>query len=164
MIYSGEFRLHLVLLTRILGYDRNAQLSIHKTLVDINKSNLNYDSSRSRNFTQSAINSVIKLESDSVSGGSIKLNYIRSLYLLVEDQYGISLDKFLEENFMEIPTRLKDVTGFLRFSTNRFGDMSCRFLDIPLPFSSINNGIHSGIPIIWSTWGGFNSPCSADFN
>ena len=44
MIYSGEFRLHLVLIARILGYDKNARIAINKTLIDINDSNLNFDS------------------------------------------------------------------------------------------------------------------------
>jgi len=149
MIYSGEFRLHLVLMARILGYDKNARIAINKTLIDINDSNLNFDSSRSRNYIQSAISSVNKLESDSLSSDQIKLNYIKSIYTLAQDQYDISLDKFLEENFIEIP---------------RFGDMACRFIDINMPFSSINNGKYSNEPLTWSKFGGFNSPCSADFN
>lgn len=164
MIYSGEFRLHLVLMARILGYDKNARIAINKTLIDINDSNLNFDSSRSRNYIQSAISSVNKLESDSLSSDQIKLNYIQSIYKLAQDQYDISLDKFLEENFIEIPIRLKEATTYLGFSTSRFGDMACRFIDINMPFSSINNGKYSNEPLTWSKFGGFNSPCSADFN
>ena len=84
MIYSGEFRLPLVLMARILGYDKNARIAINKTLIDINDSNLNFDSSRSRNYIQSAISSVNKLESDSLSSDQIKLNYIEGLRNKIE--------------------------------------------------------------------------------
>ena len=101
MIYSGEFRLHLVLMARILGYDKNARIAINKTLIDINDSNLNFDSSRSRNYIQSAISSVNKLESDSLSSDQIKLNYIQSIYKLAQDQYDISLYKIFFQKFIK---------------------------------------------------------------
>lgn len=164
MIYPGEFRLHLVLISKILKYDYKSMVFFNKTIIDINNSTINFDSSKVVMYKKSASSSVRQLTKDTNAGDVIKLNYLREIYGLAQDQYGISIDKFLEENYIEIPLTLKAVSEFIGVVTTRYGDKWCRFIDIDIPISELENSKYSNKKMTWSFLGGFNSPWSADLN
>jgi hypothetical protein len=164
MIYSGEFRLHLLLISKILKQDYRSMVFLNKTIIDINNSNINFDSSRVVMYKKSASSSVRQLTNDKNAGDIIKLNYLREIYGLVQEQYEISIDKFLEENYIEIPLTLKTVSEFIGVVTTRYGDKWCRFIDLDIPISELENSKYSNKKMTWSFLGGFNSPWSADFN
>ena len=163
MILSGEFRIHLELLSRILDFDKKAKLSINKTIIDIKSSNINYDSARTVYYLQNAISAVSSLERDSITGDVVKIAYVESIINIIISQYGISLDKFLEENYVEIPLILKNMVVYLGHSTERYGTKKCNYSDINEKISSIDVAKYSGKKLTWSSLGGFNSEYSADF-
>jgi hypothetical protein len=164
MIYSGEFRLHLVLISKILKYDYKSMTLLNKTIIDINNSTINFDSSRVVMYKKSASASVRQLDKDSNAGDIIKLNYLRELYELVQDQYQINIDNFLEENYIDIPLNLKAVSEYMGITTSRYGERWCRFIDINTPISELENSKYSNKKMTWNFLGGFNSPWSADLN
>jgi hypothetical protein len=137
---------------------------LNKTIIDINNSNINFNSSKVVMYKKSVASSVRQLDKDSNAGDIIKLNYLRELYGLVQDQYGISIDKFLEENYIEIPLNLKGVSEYIGVATSRYGEKWCRFKDIDKSISELDNSKYSNKRMTWSFLGGFNSPWSADLN
>lgn len=164
MIYSGEFRLHLLLVSKIIKYDYKSMVFLNKTIIDINNSTINFDSSKVVMYKKSIASSVRQLNKDSNAGDIVKLNYLRELYKLAQDQYGISIDKFLEENYIEIPSTLKEVSEYIGVVTLRYGEKWCRFIDIDTKISELSNSKYSNKKMTWSFLGGFNSPWSADLN
>lgn len=163
MIYSGEFRLHLDLISKVLDYDKNAKIALNRTIIDIRGSNINYESAKVIFYTQNALSTVYVLEKDSVLGDSLKISYIRTLVEIISNQYRISIDQFLEENYIELPIALRNVFVYLNISTERYGNKKCLYSDIDMSLSSIQYTKYSGKLLTWKSLGGFNSEYSADF-
>ena len=163
MIYSGEFRLHLDLISKVLEYDKNAKVALNRTIIDIRSSNINYESAKVIFYTQNALSTVYVLEKDSIIGDSLKISYIRTLIEIIFNQYRISIDQFLEENYIELPSVLKNVFIDLGISTEKYGNKKCLYSDINSPISGIQYAKYSGKLLTWKSLGGFNSDYSADF-
>jgi hypothetical protein len=66
------------------------------------------------------------------------------------------MDKYLEENYMQVGQHFADLANSLNFNITRIGTMSGRWTDVDDPIDEISKGEYSGLDLTWDLIGGTN--------
>jgi len=83
--------------------------------------------------------------------------YVIALHEHIFKKYNITdMDKYLEENYMQVGQYFADLANSLNFNITRIGAMCARWMDIDDSIDSIQKGEHSGVKLTWDLIGGTN--------
>lgn len=159
MILPGEFKLTSNYISDIIASSDDVVLLFQQAL-DISR---NKTDVQQKDFRFEELVGGIRLSANTIYNsidqtGVYSLNLFVSMANRIKEQYGITIDQFLEEQFLEISKSIYDrlIIFAKQNPTERFGDKYARWQDIDVKINEMNISKYSNTKMYWSFIGATN--------
>lgn len=159
MILPGEFKLTSNYISDIIASSDDVVLLFQQAL-DISR---NKTDVQQKDFRFEELVGGIRLSANTIYNsidqtGVYSLNLFVSMANRIKEQYGITIDQFLEEQFLEISKSIYDrlIIFAKQNPTERFGDKYARWQDIDIKINEMNISKYSNTKMYWSFIGATN--------
>lgn len=159
MILPGEFKLTSNYISDIISSSDEVVLFFQQAIdIAVNKSNVQQKDFRFEELIGGMRLSANTMYNSIDQNGVYALNLFVSMANRIKNQYGITLDQFLEEQFIEISKNIYDrIEIFAKQNpTERFGDKYARWQDIDVKINEMNISKYSNLKMYWSFIGATN--------
>lgn len=159
MILPGEFKLTSNYISDIISSSDEVVLFFQQAIdIAVNKSNVQQKDFRFEELVGGMRLSANTMYNSIDQTGVYALNLFVSMANRIKTQYGITLDQFLEEQFIEIGKNIYDrIEIFAKQNpTERFGDKYARWQDIDIKINEMNISKYSNLKMYWSFIGATN--------
>lgn len=159
MILPGEFKLTSNYISDIIASSDDVVLLFQQALdMSRNKTDV-----QQKDFRFEELVGGIRLSANTIYNsidqtGVYSLNLFVSMANRIKEQYGITIDQFLEEQFLEISKSIYDrlIIFAKQNPTERFGDKYARWQDIDVKINEMNISKYSNTKMYWSFIGATN--------
>ena len=160
MILPGEFKLTCECISRIIDSSEETVVLLEKAK-DIcqEKTDVQKDDYRFRELVAGLSISAKSFYAITEQGGTYSINLFTSMADRIKNQYKITIDQFLEEQFIEINEILYNLLPVFaqQNPTSRLGDKSARWKDIEVPINEMSISKYSKVRMKWSFIGAINT-------
>lgn len=160
MILPGEFKLTSEYIASIIASSDDVTILLEKA-IDIckEKTNVQQKDYRFEELVAGMSLSARTFYNTTQQNGSYSLNLFVSMANRIKSQYKITIDQFLEEQFIEINEKIYELLPIFAKQnyTLRFGEKYARWKDIDIPINQMNISKYSGTKMTWSFIGATNT-------